>query len=122
MQEVTRKKKILIAEDDNGNFLLLQILLKKDYELFRAYNGKEAWEQFQSIAPDIVLMDIKMPELDGLDTTYLIRQVSPKTPILALSAYAFNEDKLNALWAGCNAYITKPLNLRELKEIIETYL
>ena len=80
MQEVTRKKKILIAEDDNGNFLLLQILLKKDYELFRAYNGKEAWEQFQSIAPDIVLMDIKMPELDGLDTTYLIRQERRKPP------------------------------------------
>ena len=54
MQEVTRKKKILIAEDDNGNFLLLQILLKKDYELFRAYNGKEAWEQFQSDRKSVV--------------------------------------------------------------------
>lgn len=122
MEDATPKKKILIAEDDNGNFLLLQTLLKKDYQLFRAYNGKEAFEQFRAIAPDMILMDIKMPEIDGLEATRLIRQESPAIPILALSAYAFNEDKQDALLAGCSAYVTKPINLSEVKEIIRSYL
>lgn len=122
MQDATSKKKILIAEDENGNFLLLQTLLKKDYQLFRAHNGQEALEQFRAISPDLVLMDIKMPEIDGLGATYLIREESPTVPIIALSAYAFNDDKQDAFFAGCSAYVTKPINLNEVKEIIRTYL
>lgn len=113
---------ILIAEDTESNYLLLNTILKKEYTLFRAKNGKEAVQIHEEKHPDMILMDIQMPEMDGLEATRLIRKVDKDIIILALTAYAFDHDKRNALEAGCNGFITKPINIADLKLTIHEYL
>lgn len=113
---------ILIAEDVESNFLLLETLLGKTYHLQHAYNGREAIEFFQKETPDLILMDIKMPEIDGLEATRLIRKQSSTIPIIALTAFAYESDKENALKAGCNDFLVKPISAVLLHQTIEKYL
>lgn len=113
---------ILIAEDTDSNYLLLNTILKQEYTLFRAYTGKEAVEKHLEFHPDMILMDIQMPEMDGLEATRLIRAKDKDVVILALTAFAFNHDRYNALEAGCNNLITKPINIVNLKNTIKEYL
>lgn len=77
---------------------------------------------FEELHPDLILMDMKMPNLDGLDATKIIRELSPKIPIIALTAYAYECDRQAALKAGCNEFLTKPYKQEELKELIERHL
>ena len=116
------KKTILVAEDVESNFLLLKALLGKTYNLLHAYNGSEAVEMFDNNQPDLILMDIKMPVLDGLAATRVIRAESKEVPIIALTAFAFDDDRVKALEAGCNDFLTKPLSPPLLKETIIKYL
>lgn len=116
------RKSILIAEDIDSNYLLLKALLDKKYQLYRAHNGIEAIDLFKSESPDIILMDIKMPEMDGLEATEIIRELSLDIPIIALTAFAFDADKKEALNAGCNDFITKPIAVTELKKVLSKYI
>ena len=116
------KKKIMIAEDTEYNYLLLEAILKEDYQLVRAVNGIEAVKFHQSENPDIILMDIKMPELDGLQATEKIRETDKSTPIIAVTAYAFDGDIDRAISLGCTDYLTKPVNTKKLKQILNKYL
>ncbi len=116
------RKSILIAEDIDSNYLLLKALLGKKYQLYRAHNGIEAIDLFKSESPDIILMDIKMPEMDGLEATEIIRELSLEIPIIALTAFAFDTDKKEALNAGCNDFITKPIAVTELKKVLSKYI
>lgn len=120
--ETPKTKTILVAEDNESNFLLVFTILKKDYSIIRAHNGLEAIDKFESDHPDIVLMDIKMPAMDGLTATRRIREHDSHTPIIALSAFAFETDKQEAISAGCNDYITKPMDFRLLKESLQRHL
>lgn len=88
----------------------------------RAKDGMEAVTIFEELHPDLILMDMKMPNLDGLDATKIIRELSPKIPIIALTAYAYECDRQAALKAGCNEFLTKPYKQEELKELIERHL
>lgn len=115
-------KKILVAEDIESNFLLLKVCLEKNYNLVRAKDGVEAIAKFKECNPDLIFMDIKMPEMDGLDATKIIRNLSPDIPIIALTAFAFEEDKQKAFKAGCNDFITKPVSFKRLNEILNQYL
>lgn len=115
-------KTILIAEDTDSNFLLLNIVLRKKYNLTRAYNGQEAVELYQSDKPDIILMDIKMPIMDGLEATRKIRQMDSEIPILALTANAFDSDRQKVIEAGCNGYMAKPIVAAKLTALLEEYL
>lgn len=115
-------KTILIAEDTDSNFLLLNIVLRKKYNLIRAYNGLEAVELYQSNKPDLILMDIKMPIMDGLEATREIRKTNSVVPIIALTANAFDSDKQKAIDAGCNGYMAKPIVAAELNAMIVEYL
>lgn len=115
-------KKILVAEDTESNFLLLSIILRKEYEVLRAYNGAEAVEICRDRCPDLVLMDIKMPIMDGLEATKFIRQFNKELVIIALTANAYDSDREKAFEAGCNDYMAKPVMAPKLREMISRYL
>ena len=119
--ETSKSKTILVAEDNESNFLLVFTVLKKDYSIIRAHNGVEAIDKFKSECPDIILMDIKMPEMDGLTATRKIREYDTRIPIIALSAFAFETDKQEAISAGCNDYITKPVDFNLLRATLKRH-
>lgn len=112
---------ILIAEDDNINFLLFQkIMQSKNYTIIRAVNGQEAVDICLSNSNiDLVLMDIKMPKMNGFEALEKIKTIRPELIVIAQTAYASDEDEEKILKAGFNGYLTKPINREQLFEIIE---
>ncbi len=114
---------ILVAEDDQISYQYLEILLKKEnLNLIRATNGIEAIEKLKENAQTaMILMDVKMPVMDGLKATQEIRKFNKDIPIIAQTAYAFPEDKRKTEEAGCNDYIVKPINKHILLEKIKKY-
>lgn len=114
-------KTILVAEDEESNFELVRIVLNKRYRLLRAHNGIEAVTINEEEHPDLILMDIRMPEMDGLDATRIIKEVNHATPVIALSAYAFEENINEAKAAGCDAFMAKPFKVEDLIEICDKY-
>ena len=117
-----RKPLILIAEDVESNYKLLEIILKKEYNLLWAKNGKEAVEYALAEHPDAVLMDIKMPEMNGYEATSEIRKSSADIPIIAVTAYAFTEDEKRILENGFNGYLSKPIKAQTLLQKIKEFL
>lgn len=115
-------KTILVAEDEESNYELVRIVLQKRYRLLRAHNGIEAVTINEDENPDLILMDIRMPEMDGLDATRIIKEVDHSTPIIALSAYAFEENIREAKAAGCDAFMAKPFRVEDLIEMIKKYI
>ncbi len=104
------KKKILIVDDDLDLLNLYQAVLSKDFETIPATNGKEAVDLAVAEVPDLILMDIMMPVMDGLDATRQIRQ-NPKTssiPIIAVTALSSRKDEEKCLQIGCDDYLSKP--------------
>ena len=118
----TEQATILIAEDTDSNFALLNAILGRKYRLVRARDGMEAVTMYDEVNPDLILMDIKMPNLDGLEATRIIRQLSAEVPIIAQSAYAYEHDRNAAEEAGCNDFISKPIAQEKLKEKIKKWL
>ena len=115
-------KTILIAEDTESNFVLINAILGRFYHLKHAKDGMEAVTMFEEVHPDLILMDMKMPNLGGIDATRIIRELAPDVPIIALTAYAYEHDKQAALDAGCNDFLTKPFTQEVLKETITKWL
>jgi CheY-like chemotaxis protein len=115
-------KRIIVAEDNDSNYMLMTYILKKSYEFFRARNGQEAVELAQSEKPDLVLMDIKMPIMDGLEATRQIKAVMPDLPVIALTANAFDSDRQAALEAGCDDFQSKPVNAEKCLKTIAKYI
>lgn len=115
-QSDDRKIKILVAEDNDSNFLLVQHILK-DYDLQRAVNGVEAVEAVRNQNFDLVLMDLKMPVMGGLEATRKIREFNNDIPIVALTANAFDADRASAIDAGCNAFLSKPVKRKQLIDL-----
>lgn len=113
---------VLIAEDVLENYLLLQAILKKQYRLLYATNGKLAVEMFKEHNPDLVLMDIKMPIMDGFEATRQIRELSANIPIIALSAFAYEEEKKMAMKHEFTDYLVKPVDIPLLKQKLKYYL
>ncbi|MCS2248856.1 ATP-binding protein [Bacteroides fragilis] len=118
----TEQATILIAEDTDSNFDLLNAILGRKHRLVRARDGMEAVTMYDEVNPDLILMDIKMPNLDGLEATRIIRQLSAEVPIIAQSAYAYEHDRNAAEEAGCNDFISKPIAQEKLKEKIKKWL
>jgi len=115
------KQTILIAEDIDSNYLLLEILLKNKYKIIRAVNGNEAVEMVKTENPDVVLMDIIMPVMDGFQATRKIREFNKDILIIALTVRTLDSDRKEAFSAGCNEFIPKPLDENVLFEILNKY-
>ena len=112
-------------EDNPLNMKLLEILLRpKNYTLLEAVDGEEALDIATRELPDLIVMDIQLPKMSGLEVTKKLRQmpVFNSIPIIALTAYAMKGDKERFIAAGCNAYLPKPINTRELPEMISRML
>ena len=116
------QKTILVAEDEDSNYELVKIVLQKRYRLLRAHNGIEAVNLNEDEHPDLILMDIRMPEMNGLDATRIIKEVNHNTPVIALSAYAFEENIREAKLAGCDEFMAKPFRVENLIEVVKKYL
>jgi CheY-like chemotaxis protein len=116
---------ILIVDDSADNLALTQILLEGDgFEVRVAENAAQALDALKTFHPSLILMDIQLPEMDGLELTRRLRQ-SPalqNVPIVALSAYAMKVDEENAHTAGCQGYITKPIDTRTFVPTVRKYL
>ncbi len=115
------KKTILVAEDIRSNFLLISALLKKYFDLVNVANGREAVEAVRNRHFDLVLMDMKMPVMDGLTATAEIRKFNADLPIIALTAHAFDTDQQAAIEAGCNEYLVKPVDKAKLIEVLKRH-
>lgn len=114
----------LITEDEEVNFFYLKALLKStSATIIRAKNGKEALDIINSSEKiDLVLMDINMPVMDGLEATKLIKLTHPEIPIIAQTAYTMSEDRNKCLQAGFNEYIAKPVRKNTLFPIMSGFL
>ena len=109
---------VLVAEDDESNFLYMLVLLRKHYDVIRAKNGLEAVELTRKHHPRFVFMDIKMPEMNGIEAMEAIREFQPDTPIIIQSSYAFDTDIHSAMEKGATAYLTKPIQSATLFKLL----
>jgi len=119
------KEKILIVEDNPRNMRLLKVTLRaKDYTLLEATDGGEALDMAVREQPDLIIMDIQLPKVTGLAVTRRLREIPEfrHIPIIAITAYAMKGDREQVIKAGCDAYLPKPINTRELPGMIAAML
>jgi len=121
-----KKKKVLVVDDDKKSRYLVSFLLEKEgFKVIIATNGLEGIEAARKQQVDLIIMDVKMPKMDGYETTKRIRRLKKykSIPIIALTSYAMTEDKERALKAGCTGYIPKPITpetfISEIKKFLE---
>ena len=118
-------KRILVVEDHEENRRILRLLLKSaDYEVLEATTGEEGVRLAAQEHPDLILMDIQLPGLDGYEATRQIKATPDlnSIPIIVVTSYALSGDDVKAFAAGCDAYVAKPVKLRELLGKIREYL
>ena len=118
-------EKILIVEDNPLNMRLMQMTLRgKGYALIEATNGEEALDKAVKEKPDLIIMDMQLPTISGIEATQRLRKVPElsRIPVIAVTAYAMKGDQEKFIEAGCDAYLSKPINTRELPGFIENML
>lgn len=120
--DITKAPLILVAEDEDSNYELVRIVLAKRYRLLRACNGIEAVTYCEEEHPALVLMDVRMPDMSGLDATRIIKEVNPDIPVVALSAYAFDDNIREAREAGCDEFMAKPFRVEDLLDTVQRYV
>ena len=116
------KLTILIAEDNESNYRLFQSILKREYNLVHAWDGKEAVNLYKLHTPQIILMDINMPVMDGYEATREIRKLSLDVPIIAVTAFAYASDEQRAMENGFDGYMAKPISAPQLRQQIAAIL
>ncbi|MGM9812272.1 MAG: response regulator [Muribaculaceae bacterium] len=112
---------VLVAEDNISNYKLIEVFLRNVAVTENAVNGKKAVERVREMDYDMVLMDIKMPVMNGLEATKAIRQFDKNIPIVAVTANVLDFDRKTALANGCNEFVTKPVVRNQLIAVVETY-
>jgi CheY-like chemotaxis protein len=120
-------KKVLVAEDNKDNFELIQMVFEEleiPCKLARANTGREVLKMVEKEVPDLILMDVVMPDMDGIEATRMLRKkyTRKQLPIIALTAQAMAGDREVVLDAGCDEYLSKPFSIPELMEKISHYL
>ena len=119
------KEKILIVEDNPVHMKLMEMTLRaKNYTLFKATDGEEALDMATRERPDLILLDLNLPETTGFEVARKLREnpTFSHTPIIAVTAYAMRGDRERVVESGCDIYITKPINTRELPEVVAEML
>ncbi|HKO99599.1 MAG TPA: response regulator [Pyrinomonadaceae bacterium] len=122
---LNRQRTILVVDDfDDTRLLLRTWLQKKGYRIIEAENGNEAISQAEAQQPDLIIMDVEMPELDGLSATRRIRELprAQRVPIVAVSAYGADQFRDDALAAGCDEYVSTPFEPAELEKVIRSLI
>jgi len=122
---MTERKKILVVEDNELNLKLFRDLLEaNNFEVIENRDGKRVLELTQTEKPDIILMDIQLPDISGMDLIERIKadELLKKIPIIAVTAFAMQEDKDNILNSGAEEYISKPISITKFLEVINKYL
>ena len=124
MNNIWKGKTILIAEDELVNYMFLEVLFEETgATLIHAADGRMAIDAVKANPNiNIVLMDIKMPNINGLEATKQVKAMRPQLPVIAQTAYAMQDDEYKALQAGCNAYISKPIDANKLISLMKKYL
>lgn len=124
LKDVVSRKDItvLVAEDNESNYLLFQSILEAEYKLIHAWDGAEAVELYKEHSPQIIIMDINMPNMDGYEATREIRKLNADVPIIAVTAYAFASDKKRIMENGFNGYVSKPLDANKLMQELKSML
>ncbi len=119
-KEVTVDKNVtlLVAEDDASNYMLVEVLLGKEYNIIHAWNGEEAVQLFKKNNPDLVLMDINIPLMNGYESTKRIKEISENIPVIAVTAYATEEEKIKIMNSDFDGFVSKPIHAILLKEKI----
>lgn len=113
---------ILVADDDENSYQLIGAMIGEKYTIYKSINGIDTVRAYEEYNPDIILMDLNMPSLDGFEATKIIRQVSSEKIIIAISANAYKDDIKKALNAGCNEFLAKPICKETLIKTIEKYI
>jgi len=119
------REKILIVEDNPRNMRLVEMILRvKNYTLLKATDGEEALDMAIGERPDLIIMDIQLPKMSGLEVTRKLRETPAfsHTPIIGVTAYAMKGDKERIIESGCDAYLSKPINTRELPGMVTEML
>jgi PAS domain S-box-containing protein len=117
-----KNKQILVAEDEELNWFFVREMLKQTgATVHRARNGYEVVDLTRELSPDAILMDLKMPEMSGIEAARRIREFNPHVPIIAQTAFVMAEEKEESYRAGCNHFVTKPLDRTTIMELIDSY-
>ena len=119
------KKRILVVEDEADNRRILRdLLVSAGFEVIEAMTGDEGVAKAEAEVPDLILMDIRLPNLDGFEVTRRIKATPPlsEIPVIAVTSHAMSEDNARALDAGCDAYFSKPVSPRTLLDKIREYV
>lgn len=122
---VARQPLVLVVDDNEDNLSLLAFLVEQlDCQIITAIDGKTALDLMENHQPTLILLDMMLPDLDGLEVLYRIRQnpVNAKIPVIAVTAMAREQDRERILSAGCNEYVTKPYNVDEIEALMRRYL
>jgi two-component system, cell cycle response regulator DivK len=120
-----KRKRILVVEDDRLSLILLrQLLTAQGYETLHSSEGWDGINRARNEQPDLIVMDINLPDISGLDATLLLKKddQTKNIPIIAVTAFVTPADKANAFSSGCDAYIAKPVNMSDLLGTVETFL
>ncbi len=116
-------KTVLVAEDEITNYMFIETVLEDaGYRLLHAWDGKEALDLFTSVGIDLIIMDLKMPVMDGFEAIENIRKINTAVPIIAHSAYDYYDTRRKAQEVGCNAYLPKPVNHEKLINMVQSML
>ena len=125
VSDVNHSYSILVVEDDDVSYMLLnEILSSYPVKIFRALDGVEAVDIFQKnkSAYNLILMDIRLPKLNGYDATQKIKEINPTIPIIAVTAYAHSQGIIDCYDSGCDDFIAKPFDINRILKVIEHYL
>ncbi|MGB4595178.1 MAG: response regulator transcription factor [Anaerolineaceae bacterium] len=122
MEKSPKKQRILIVDDEKGLVRLMRMNLEHDgFEVIEANNGAQAMDRLRATIPDLILLDVMMPDVDGFTVLKMVREVGP-TPVIMLTAKGEEEDKIRGLELGADDYVTKPFSPRELTSRIRAVL